>query len=268
MIINYAVQVCDTKTNQTTKRITNTSKTEISKRCLTSFFKAVNFVDLNNTDDTFNIQQNIIIVCDSCSPDLITFLKVLLNKYQSTNINIQLDILENLGIKQSIILTYDYLKKLDGDFVYQIQDDYLFYESSIFEMVSLFVQLKQDCNTDSIIGSFNAPSLWNDTYRYKVTPRMIVPGSNRYWIQSYDIACTFLTSKSLFMKHTDIYDNFIDLLPVGINGDLENISLNYLFTKHGVLGMLPINSVAFHLQSERELDNYSNWKLLWEENKT
>jgi hypothetical protein len=48
------------------------------------------------------------------------------------------------------------------------------------------------------------------------------------------------------------------------NNDLENKSLNYMLTQRGVLGLVPINSVAFHLQSDLEKDPHIDYKPLWD----
>jgi hypothetical protein len=42
----------------------------------------------------------------------------------------------------SIRNCYEWLKFTESELVYQVQDDYLFIESAIFELIDIFFQLK------------------------------------------------------------------------------------------------------------------------------
>jgi hypothetical protein len=73
-----------------------------------------------------------------------------------------------------------------------------------------------------------------------------------------------MTSHTQFNKHWDLYEKFFSINPSkGINGDLEAISLNYMLTQRGVLGITPVNSLALHMQGEQEVDPYIDWKEKW-----
>jgi hypothetical protein len=73
-----------------------------------------------------------------------------------------------------------------------------------------------------------------------------------------------MTSADQLRKQKDLTDLFLSLPPKGIDGHLEAISLNYMFTKKGVLGISPIESQALHIQMERDKDPYIDWKKLWD----
>ena len=219
------------------------------------------------SSDLTNLNQTVLFVLDDCSLEVTSFIENIIKRNSCKGLHFEIFYITNGTIRKSIEKTYDYLLSNDSDLVYQVQDDYLFYETSILEMIDIFMQVRQSCLTDSIVSSFNAPSLWTESYKNVSTPRMIVPGIKRYWIQTFDITCTFLTSKNQFKNHVDLYQKFFEVLPHGIDGSLESISLNKILTERGILGLLPINSVAFHLQSNRELDVYQDWKSLWESNK-
>jgi hypothetical protein len=60
-----------------------------------------------------------------------------------------------------------------------------------------------------------------------------------------------------------LYDKFLHLTEHKDKG-LERKSLNYLFTQRGILGLVPINSMAFHMQSDFEKDPYIDWKPIWD----
>lgn len=258
---HYALQTCDSANNSTSNRYCSNSRSEITKKSVLSFLKSIkNVANRDVGDDQYH---NIIIVDDNSSRDTIIYLYKLINYFNCNNININLCHLENSGIMNSIRYCYNWLEQNGIDIVYQVQDDYLFEETAIFEMIDIFMQLKKDCGTESIITGYNDPYLWNYVYRYASTPRTVIPGISRYWIQSYDIACTFLTSKSQFSNNWDLYELFLNMPSTGINGKLESLNLNYMFTKKRILGLLPIKSVALHMGSEIEKDPYIDWKLLW-----
>ena len=77
------------------------------------------------------------------------------------------------------------------------------------------------------------------------------------------MSCSFLTSHEQFSQHWDLYHCFLDLIDKKNSRELENVSLNYMLTKRGVLGLIPINSLALHLQSDLEKDPHINWEILW-----
>jgi hypothetical protein len=37
-----------------------------------------------------------------------------------------------------------------------------------------------------------------------------------------------------------------------------------MFTQRGILGIMPMNSVALHMQGPAEKDPYIDWKTLWD----
>jgi hypothetical protein len=130
----------------------------------------------------------------------------------------------------------------------------------------MFFQLNDQVSTDPIVVGFNNPICWGVDYANRPTPRTIFMGEKRYWIQIYDTACTFFTSKKQFVQHIDLYKNFLALLdkPANELTELESISLNYMFTKRGVLGVCPIESLTLHVQGEQDKDPYVDWQKRWD----
>ena len=45
---------------------------------------------------------------------------------------------------------------------------------------------------------------------------------------------------------------------------LEQRSLNYMFVQRGVLGLVPVNSLAWHMQMEEDRDPYIPWQPIWD----
>jgi hypothetical protein len=262
MNIHYALQTCDVASNQVTNRITGTTKTEITKRCVTSFLKSIKFASTVEQKTKHIIQ----IIDDHSTQETVEFLSSLSELYDSENITISFEKTKTQGIMESIGRCYDWLEKNGKNLVYQVQDDYLFHQHAIIEMMFLYNQLNVEVETEPVITPYNNPQWWMLTYRNQTTPRSIFPSSARYWIQTYDVSCSFLTSHNLFMRNKDLRDLFLSFPGKGDEqGNLENKSLNYMFTQRGILGVAPINSLALHIQSELEKDPYIKWQDWWNE---
>lgn len=259
--VHYALQTCDIANNIVNDRITGTSKTEISKRCVLSFLKSVEYAASQKKD----VLHLVKIFDDHSTEELTSYLKSLCIKFSIDNLSVQLEELEERGIMNSIRSCYEWLKDNGKDLVYQVQDDYLFEESAVFEMLDVWFQIYNECDkSECIISPYNMWHLWATSYRNRTTPRTVICGTKRYWIQYYDMSCSFMTSHNQFNKHWDLYETFFSINPSkGINGDLEAISLNYMLTQRGVLGITPVNSLALHMQGEQEIDPYINWKEKW-----
>lgn len=262
-IINYAVQICDTKSFQGQKRYCGDNRTELSKKSLLSLLLSVEDCCSKRAD----LIHNLILFTDKPSPELSEFVLKCKSRFQSEKIQIQIHSLDNGGITNSIRACYDWLDQTPGDYVYQVQDDYLFYPTAIDEVVSIFEQISESADTHPIISPWNYAWLWQDSYKNRSTPRAVFVGKSRYWIQYYDMSCSFFTSRNQFRKHWDEYLTFFKLLEninLSVNHDLENKSLNYMLTRKMILGIVPIQSLSLHMQSEREKDPHLDWKSLWD----
>jgi hypothetical protein len=266
--IHYAYQMCDNFSFQKSKRFCGDDRTLLSKKSFVSFLESVKNCNNNNK----NIQHVIQVIYDRCSDNLLTFLHEKISEYNSNNIQINIESLyPEEGISKSIKKCYEWMSKEGKDFVFQIQDDYLFSQNAIFNSLDMFFQIYNDTKIEPIIQPFNDVSYWFYDYKNKTTPRTIFLGREDYWIQIYDTSCSFLTSKNQFIKHWDLYKTFFKLIDkfdstqTRENIDLENKSLNYMFTKRAVLGVSPIKTLSLHIQNQP--DPYVDWKTIWDNTK-
>lgn len=256
--VNYSLQVCDTLFNSYSTRYCSDNKTEVSTKCVTSFLESVVFC----AEKVKDCQHNIMIYDDKSSKHIEEFLKIAQEKYKRDNVTILVEKIHAKDYMDSIRTCWNWLRDTEGDLVYQIQDDFLFNQDAIYQMIDIFMQVLNDTGIHSIVTPYHYYHMWTlDNYRYQPTPRMVIPGSRQYWIQCYDITCTFLTSRIEFNKHWDFYDQFLDLDPRSEN--LENITLNRIVVNR-TLGVMPFESVALHMQSEQEKDPYIDWKKRWD----
>lgn len=269
--IHYAIQMCDVKTYQsTTQRFCGNDRTLLSKKSLKSFLQAVKYAN----EQTDNLVATIAIFDDNCTEDLRAFRDRCIEQFKSDRVQFEIIYLPgqptpSAGIRESIRECYLWLQDHGRDFVYQIQDDYMFEKTAIHEMLDVWQQMYQETDTHAIISPWNDPDLWADNnrgYRNRATQRAVIMGLRRYWIQYYDCSCSFLTSHQQFSKHWDLYNDFFYLIDkiTKTDGMLENKSLNYMFVHRGVLGLIPINTLAWHMQQENDKDPYIPWEPVWD----
>lgn len=260
--IHYALQTCDVKSYQGQKRFASDDRTLISKKCIKSFLESV-----KHCSEQKELVHHIAIIDDHCTQELKNFIQDCHKSFSSDKIIIEyVELTDQTGIKKSIEYCYYWLQKNGKNLVYQVQDDYLFSKNAIFDMIEIYEQVKIETNSDSIICPWNDSWLWLTAYRNRTTPRTVIVGKNGYWIQYYDMSCSYLTSHEQFSQHWDLYYRFFELIDKKDKqkNDLENVSLNYMLTKRGVLGLVPVNSMAFHLQSDLEKDPHIDYKPLWD----
>lgn len=258
MNVHYAVQTCDIASNQNQDRYCGYSRTDITKKCVSSLLRSIIYAK----DKIPILHQYIKIIDDGSSEAVRDFLKNLENTFPQDRITLSVDYLSSQGIIRSIRSCYQWLEDNGKDFVYQVQDDYLYTESAIFECLDMFLGIKKEIGAEAIISPYNDPWYWSVGYRNRPTPRTVFLGSSRYWIQVYDIACTFLTSKNQFSQHWDLYEKFLYLIEIK-EPKLEANSLNKILYERGVLGITPVESIALHMQSDYEKDPYIDWQARW-----
>jgi hypothetical protein len=201
MLIHYALQACDLKSYQNQKRYASSDRTEISKKSIKSFLEAVSKC---STDKDYT-EHHIAIICDSCSQSLLEFINLSKELYTSDKVKIEIQFLEKSGIMQSIKHCYEWLRDNGKNLVYQVQDDYLFSTNSIVDMVEVYETINAETGTQPLISPYNDSWLWQTHYRNISTPRTVIVGKRGYWIQYYDMSCSFLTSHEQFIQHWDLY---------------------------------------------------------------
>ena len=259
--VHYAIQTCDINSYQNQKRYASDSKTEISKKCIKSFLESVRECLLKKPE----IKHTVAIIDDHSTNELVSFIEECVIEYSDIFINF-IKLTEKTGIAKSIESCYEWLRDNGKGLVYQVQDDYLFTRNAILDMIDIYEQILAESGSQSIISPWNDSWLWLTHYRNRQTPRIVIVGRKGYWIQYYDMSCSFMTSHEQFTKHWDLYTIFfymIDRIKQN-NNDLENKSLNYMLTQRNVLGLVPVNSLAFHLQSDLEKDPHIDYKPLWD----
>lgn len=258
---HYTFQACDTKSNQGEKRYCGDDRTLLSKKSLTSFLNSVAYAA--NSEQGKDSTHNVMVFADACSEEYIDYIYDCINYFSCDRIKVDITINrgEN-GLMKTVRDCWNWLEQNGKDVVYQIQDDYIFFESAIEEMATVLFQTMQECNHHPIVIPYNNPYFWLTIYRFKSIPSVVIPSAKRYWIQAYDTPCTFMTTKPQFSRHWDIYEKFLNMSST--HPTLEPETLNKIFVDRKVLGLQPVTSVALHMQAETEKDPYIDWQSLWD----
>lgn len=261
-VIHYAFQACDTKSNQNEKRYCGDDRTLLSKKSITSFLNSVK--NVAESENGKNASQRVMIFADNCSEEYLDYIYECINRYTDSTISV--DIKRHHGpssLMRTVSECWHWLEAEGKDIVYQVQDDYIFFPSALEEMITVIFQVINDCNGHHpIVIPYNNPYFWNVTYRYTSIPLTVFASSKRYWMQAYDIPCTFMTTKPQFSAHWDIYNKFLSMSSTYPR--LEPETLNKILVERKVLGLQPCNSVALHMQAETEKDPFIDWKSLWD----
>lgn len=262
LYIHYALQTCDTAHRQIngTQRYVPATRSDITKKCVTSFLESVTHAANIETNSVHVVR----IFDDHSITETVNFLKLACIQYTKNNVIVELEELTTHGLIDSVRSCYEFLRDNGKHIVYQVQDDYLFTKSAIYEMIDVFLQVKHDTNSEPIVLSFNHPFFWQEIYRYKPIPRVVVPGHARYWIQLYEAPCTFLTGLQQFKQHWDLYEKFFYLLEKDPEDPAIEIDTFNQIHKRNVLLLTPMTSVALHLQSVSDIDPYVDWKPIWD----
>jgi len=263
MIINYALQTYDIASNSCFDRYCTNNKKELVHKCVSSFLRSVRYAADHQPDYIHNVM-----VFDNGSTDeTINLIKRAIDTLSYDNLKITLNRINSGSMINSIRACYEWLRDTNGDVIYLVQDDYLYTEDGIFQMIDVFFQFYNETKHFPLIYSFNTPDHWKTQYRLRSTPRMIYPGKRQYWIQNYDISCAFMTHRKQLQRNWHWIKYFMSIDQVkGLNGTgaLENVSLNKIMVDEKVLGLVPFESVGLHMQAEREKEPYVDWKKRWD----
>jgi hypothetical protein len=236
-------------------RYMSDDKAEISYRCIKSLVNSLNHV-IKEKPNEIKVKLQVL---DDHSDDF--FLNRLDSILKKCDFDYELQHLDSYGIMPSILACYEYGKDKGKDLVYFAQDDYLYYESCIFEMVDAYFRFSEKSKLPVCIYPFDDP------YRYGIPPERqpmvtVHLGLKRHWKTSFGTASCFMLDHSTLVKNFDLFDAMGNH---AIDNVMEDETLNKLFRDRGCLLFTPIPSLALHAQADTEKDPYLNWRELWDQ---
>ena len=144
------------------------------------------------------------------------------------------------------------------DLLYFLEDDYIHEQNSLTEMLFSYEKFASLIKDELILCPTDFPYLYN-----KFEPTQIILGNQRHWRVIEETLCTFLTSKSLLLKHWGTFVSMTKTEYLPFEKPLHEI-----YTKQYCLS--PIPSLAMHCTNINSIYGLSpvlDWKRLWNENK-
>ena len=234
------------------KRYCGASKSEIQRRCTLSLIESVNYAKELFLDYNFEL-----VVYDDHSDELA--IQELKNNLNIATFKTEFISLETHGIMPSILKCYEHGRDYGKEIVYFAQDDYLYEQSAIYEMISTLIFTSEQLQNYTSIYPFNDP------YRYNPTnvgvQSHIILGEKRYWRTQTGTASCFMTHVHLIKKEWDLFEA---MGKHAVDNKMEDETINKLWNERGYYLFVPIPSVALHMQYESEKDPFINWKEWWD----
>jgi len=231
-------------------RFVSASKTELIYRCLNSLVKALNFSD---ADIEF------VVIDDHSSPECLAGIERLLSVCKHPT---KLIPLENTGNGASLLCSYEYGRDHGRDVIYFVEDDYLHYPSAIIEMFETYHDFKKNLGGKEVaIHPADDPK---DYLPHAIPLSRIVLGRKRHWRTNFWTTGTLLIHSSMLVAH---WDKFMAFTHYGTPGVSEDTTINKIWKEGHVTLFTPIPSVAIHMQFSEDIPAFTDWKILWDQNR-
>jgi len=251
--------------DQNKKRIFEYPKIEYALRSLNSLIKNIKYLNNNNN----NLEVKLKIVEDNSSNEN---LKKISDMIKSSNLDIEVinhknNVHKNIIKKQtnnstfsnlsSLLKCFEIAKDEGKDLVFFIEDDYIFFESALNEIVTSYERISSQINRELFICPTDYPYFYMNNQKTN-----ILIGSKRHWRLVSKTLCSFITSHSLIKEYwSNFYDNCLD------RHDPFEKYLNKIYEKE--ICISPIKSLSLHMtnvNSSYGLSPFIDYKSLWDEN--
>lgn len=227
----------------------------ISQVCFTSLIQAA--IVLKHAYPNNRVRLHVI---DDRSDDhVLNHFEAQMQRARDQGITCSMAPLDGEGLLHSCRRQYEYGRDSGTDLVYFAQDDYLFYPNAFKLMV------EQYTSASMIVGAPVSIFPYNDPHEYILENSALkcnlIQGSDRYWRTGIHPACCFMTHVDVVKDNWDLFDAFWQH---EVNETMELDTISRLFWERQYVMLVPIPSLALHLQYETERDPFLDWKNLWD----
>lgn len=234
------------------KRFATDDKAEIMRRCTRSLVESMNYAK-----ELFLGMDVELVVLDDHSDE-----SALIELNKNLNIatfNTKLIHLETHGIMPSILQCYEYGRDNGKEIVYFAQDDYLYDQKAIYDMILTMIDTSNKLGNYSCIYPFDDP--WRYIPQNTVVMSHVVRSQGRHWR-------TQNATASCFMMHIEVLKRNWDLFEAmgkhEVASKMEDNTINKLWQQRGYYLFVPIPSLALHMQFDTEKDDQINWREWWD----
>jgi len=249
IILRYCSTVNLWKTSQTWKRIIpNIDKATLILTCFNSLTKSIKYFQKNNEN---SISVNLHLVDDGHEENLNNKMIKL-----SEGLNIKTNYHKNInqGNKESFLYSLNLSKNFE-DLIFFVEDDYLFEQNTIEELIFSYSRLATLLNEEIIISPADYWFYYDKLYKTSV-----MLGANYKYRFVGETLMTILTSKKIIEKNFEL----IKKVSTEENDPFEK-PLHELYEKHPCLA--PIGSLSYHISTIASgTSPHSNWKRTWDDN--
>lgn len=233
------------------QRYCGASKAEVQRRCTRSLVESMNYAKELLLDSDFEL-----VIYDDHSDD--SAVQELKNNLNIATFNTQFIPLETYGIMPSILKCYEHGKDFGKEIVYFAQDDYLYSQTAIYDMIMTMFQ------TSNNLGNFTSIYPYDDPYKYipenTAITSHIIQAQGKHWRSQIMTASCFMTHHKVI---TDNWDLFKAMGEHEVTTDMEDKTINQLFRSRGYYLFTPIPSLALHMQYDTEKDPFLDWTIWW-----
>ena len=231
-------------TNSWKRIIPNIDKETLISVCLISLKESlIKFLETNKLNITVNL------IADNSNE---TFDKKLTNIIKSDKYLVINHTSKIKGNRGSYLECCDLAEKAE-DLIFFIEDDYLFEQNCIEEMLNTFSKISSLIKNDIIICPSDYPFYYDSLYA-----TTLFVGQNYKWRKVSETLLTYMFSKKILINYRD------NIRKVGntINEPFEK-PLHDLYEKVNCLA--PINSLSYHL-SRSVPSVHEDWMRIWDDN--
>ena len=232
---------------QTRGRFIGVPKCELILRCLKSLIRSIAFAKAEKLEIPIRLN----IIDDHSSDDCVTRIQAML---ATSPCSARLLPLAGTGIGAALTESYRLAREEAKDLIYVTNDDYLYDEQAILEMVRSYKRLAGVLKQDPVLFVSDYP----DRYKH-VYPTHILLGSDRHWRGVHSTTGVDLLSRDILVKYWEIYMAFGRY---GVDPSVtEANTIDRIYKE--VPCYSPMPSLAVHLQHFDTLSPYFDWEKWW-----
>lgn len=220
----------------------NSTKRQIVLKCLSSL--------VNSIKSNIGVKLHLF---DDHSPEKdLSDMKGIIEK---SGIPYHIEKLQKSGNGNSLEAVFRYGKTLDSNLIYFCEDDYLHKPETIKCIIEAYKDIVEITKNDAVIF----PCDYIDRYSI-IEPSHIFALKDRHWRTIESTTGTFVVSKNVLEKYFQFYLAFAAYNKIDKGGEWKTIDHIYKEVKC----YSPMPSLTAHLNDEKLLSPFVNWKGIWD----
>jgi len=232
---------------------TGTDRAGLVARCATSLVNSINHAVANHIDAAVEL----LVLDDHSDHDFAEKIAGICNKAACQR---EIKSTRATGQGASLLEQFEFARDKDALF-YFCEDDYLHEPEAILEMFRFYRQIHDICGTHLVIH----PQEHEFLYSRYIYPSYLLLGEHRHWRTiSHATHALFLHSDTI-RKYWEYFENtrYVGDRKKRRRG-VESRTTNHLF-EH-LPGFAPIPALAAHMQAEKCLPPFFDWRGIWDRN--